>query len=211
MPASVGSLARTFGRIFGPNITNMKTILAGLCALLMAALLAPSASAQPESRASSGVEETIRSLENQERLPVLAGDTATLERLWSATMIVNTPQSSISADRGVVLDLVRKGLIRYSSFERAIEAIRVDGDIAIVMGSEEVVPIGDAPHAGQTVHRRFTNIWKMKGTTWVMIARHANGIPLKQNEGAEQGAASNGSQPFGSGTNRTSSAAGSRR
>jgi len=155
----------------------MKNILAGLCALLMAALLASSIFAQPESRAPSGSEETIRSLENQERVAVLAGDTATLERLWSDAMIVNNPQSSISADRGVVLALVRKGLIRYSSFERTIEAIRFDGDIAIVMGSEEVVPVGDTPRAGQTVHRRFTNIWKIKGTTWVMIGRHANVIP----------------------------------
>src|SRR6185436_17687614 len=160
-----------------PIHENMKNILAGLCALLMAALLASSIFAQPESRAPSGSEETIRSLENQERVAVLAGDTATLERLWSSTMIVNNPQSSISADRSVVLGLVRKGSIRYSTFERTIEAIRFDGDIAIVMGSEEVVPVGDAPRAGQTVHRRFTNIWKIKGTTWVMIGRHANVIP----------------------------------
>ena len=145
----------------------------------MAALLASSISAQPGSRAPAGSEESIRSLENQERVAVLAGDTATLERLWSGTMIVNNPQSSISADREVVLGLVRKGLIRYSSFERTIEAIRFDGDIAIVMGSEEVVPVGDAPRAGQTVHRRFTNIWKMRGNTWVMIGRHANVIPPK--------------------------------
>jgi len=131
----------------------------------MAALLTSCMSAQPESRAPSGFEEPIRSLENQERVAVLAGDTATLERLWSGTMIVNNPQSSISADRGVVLALVRKGLIRYSSFERTIEAIRFDGDIAIVMGSEEVVPVGDTPHTRQTMHRRFTNIWKMKKTT----------------------------------------------
>jgi len=157
----------------------MKNIFAGLCALLMAALLTSCMSAQPESRARSGLEEPIRSLENQERMAVLAGDTATLERLWSDAMIVNNPQSSISADRGVVLARVREGLIRYSSFERTIEAIRFDGDIAIVMGSEEVVPVGDAPRAGQTVHRRFTNIWKMNGTTWVMIGRHANVIPPK--------------------------------
>jgi len=165
--------------MISPHIKNMKNIFAGLCAVLMAAVLASSASGQPESRAPSGSEESIRSLENQERVAVLAGDTATLERLWSGTMIVNNPQSSISADRGVVLALVRKGLIRYSSFKRTIEAIRFDGDIAIVMGSEEVVPAGDAPHAGQTVHRRFTNIWKLKGTTWVMIGRHANVIPPK--------------------------------
>ena len=157
----------------------MKNLFAGTVALLMAALLASCTSVQSESRASSSPEETIRSLENQERGAVLAGDTATLERLWSETMIVNNPQSSISADRGVVLGLVRRGLIRYSSFARTIEAIRFDGDIAIVMGSEEVVPVGDAPHAGQTVHRRFTNIWKRAGTTWVMIGRHANVIPPK--------------------------------
>ncbi len=157
----------------------MKNLLAGLCALLTAALLASSTSAQSEPRASSDLEESIRSLDNQERVAVLAGDTAALERLWSGTMIVNNPQSSISADRSVVLALVRKGLIRYSSFERTIEAIRIDGDTAIVMGSEAVVPIGDAPHAGQTVHRRFTNIWKLKGTAWVMIGRHANVIPPK--------------------------------
>jgi len=145
----------------------------------MAALLASCTSVQPESGASSSLEETIRSLENQERGAVLAGDTATLERLWSGTMIVNNPQSSISADRGVVLGLVRNGLIRYSSFERTIEAIRFDGDIAIVMGAELVAPVGDAPHAGQTVHRRFTNIWRRKGTAWEMIARHANVIPPK--------------------------------
>lgn len=165
--------------MISPKIQNRKNLFTELCALLMAALLASNTSAQPEPRAQSGLEESIRSLENQERMAVLAGDTATLERLWAGTMIVNNPQSSISADRGVVLTLVRKGLIRYSSFERTIEAIRFDGDIAIVMGSEEVVPIGDAPHAGQTVHRRFTNIWKMKGTTWVMIGRHANVIPPK--------------------------------
>ena len=157
----------------------MKPIFAGFCVLLIAALSSPRASAQPDSRASSNFEETIRSLEKQESEAVLAGDTAALERLWADTMIVNNPQSTISADRGVVLGLVRKGLIRYAAFKRTPEAIRFDGDIAIVMGAEEVSPIGNAPHAGETVHRRFTNIWKKKGTTWVMIARHANVIPPK--------------------------------
>ena len=37
-----------------------------------------------------------------------------------------------------------------------------------------VQPIGDAPLAGKTVQRRFTNIWKKDGNTWCAIARHAN-------------------------------------
>lgn len=166
------------GRDYRPP-QSMKITSVGSFALLLTLLFTSSIHAQPESGAPSGSEESIRSHENQERLAILKGDTASLERLWSETMIVNNPQSTISADRGVVLALVHKGLIRYSSFERSIEAIRIDGEIGVVMGSEVVVPVGDVPRAGQAVHRRFTNVWRMKGASWVMIARHANVIPSK--------------------------------
>ena len=61
-----------------------------------------------------------------------------------------------------------------SSYERSIEQVRVDGDIVILMGAETLTPIGKAPQAGQTVRRRFTNIWKKEGDTWRLWARHAN-------------------------------------
>jgi ketosteroid isomerase-like protein len=119
-------------------------------------------------------ERAIRALEEKEATAVLQQDVATLEQLMSERYIVNNPQNGVTPDRAGVLDRVRKGLIRYSSFERHIEAIRIDGDIAIVMGSEKVVPIGAAPRAGHTVLRRYTNIWKRSGATWRGIARHAN-------------------------------------
>ena len=119
-------------------------------------------------------ERTIRSLEEQEVVAVLNQDVAALERLMSERIIVNNPQNGITPDREGVLDRVRKGLIRYSSFERRIEAIRIDGDVAIVMGLEVVVPKGEAPRAGETVRRRYTNIWKRSGSGWKSIARHAN-------------------------------------
>jgi ketosteroid isomerase-like protein len=119
-------------------------------------------------------ERTIRSLEEQEVVAVLTQDVALLERLMSERIIVNNPQNGITPDREGVLDRVRRGLIRYSSFERRIEAIRIEGDVAIVMGLEVVVPKGDAPRAGETVRRRYTNIWKRTGSGWKSIARHAN-------------------------------------
>ena len=122
-------------------------------------------------------EVTIRSLEEQERMAVLKEDVATLERLWSDQFIVNNPQNEISADRNAVLDRVKRGLIRYSHFERRIETIRFNEDIAIVMGSETVVPKSDAANPAQALQRRFTNIWRKSGTTWHMIARHANVVP----------------------------------
>lgn len=121
-------------------------------------------------------EEAIRQLEEQERQAVLDGDTAALERLWSEEFIVNNPQNRVTASRDDALTLVRRGLIRYAGFERRIEAIRFNDDLAIVMGAETVEPVGDAPRAGTVVERRFTNIWRKKESTWRMIARHANVI-----------------------------------
>jgi ketosteroid isomerase-like protein len=124
-------------------------------------------------------EGTIRALEEQERVAVLNEDVAALERLWGEQFIVNNPQNEISADRGAVLDRVRRGLIRYSKFERRIEAIRFNEDIAIVMGSETVVPKNNTGGSSPVVQRRFTNIWRKTGTTWRAIARHANVTPGK--------------------------------
>jgi rhodanese-related sulfurtransferase len=118
-------------------------------------------------------ENTIRSLEEQERAAVLKEDVDALEQLWSEQLIVNNPQNEISADRSVVIDRVKRGLIRYSLFERRIESIRFNEDLAIVMGSETVVRKDDTA----VVQRRFTNIWKKSGPAWRMIARHANVVP----------------------------------
>jgi ketosteroid isomerase-like protein len=122
-------------------------------------------------------EATVRLLEEQERVGVLNRDTAVLQRVWSEQLIVNAPSNQISSDREVVLNLVRQGLIHYSSFERRIERLRIDGDIALVMGGETIQPIGNAPQTGQVVQRRFTHVWKKEGNTWRLVARHANTIP----------------------------------
>jgi ketosteroid isomerase-like protein len=127
----------------------------------------------------SSDEETVRSLDEQERAAVLNRDDALLERLWSDRLTVNAPSNQVVLGKSAVLELVQRGVIHYSSFERRIEFIRVDGDLGIIMGAETAEPIGDAPLAGQTVQRRFTNIWKKEAGTWRMIARHANVIPTR--------------------------------
>jgi ketosteroid isomerase-like protein len=154
-----------------------RQFLVPLVSLLLASL-SLTATAQSQEPLSTE-ERTIRALEEQERIAVLNEDVTALEQLWAEQFIVNNPQNEISADRGAVLDRVRRGLIRYSKFERRIEAIRFNEDIAIVMGSETVVPKSDAAGSSQAVHRRFTNIWRKTGATWRAIARHANAIPGK--------------------------------
>jgi len=104
-------------------------------------------------------------------------DVPVLERLWSDQFVVNAPTNAVVVGQRAVLEtFVHRGVINFSSFERTVEFVRVDGDFAIIMGAETVRPVGDAPMSGQTVHRRFTNIWKKEGGTWRLFARHANNI-----------------------------------
>lgn len=52
--------------------------------------------------------------------------------------------------------------------------IKFQGETAIVMGKETVKPDGNAPGAGQTSLRRYTNVWMRSNGKWQLIARHAN-------------------------------------
>jgi len=122
-------------------------------------------------------ETAIRRLEEQERLGVLNRDIAVLEQMWSEQLIVNAPSNQVSSDRKIVLNLVRQGKIHYSLFDRRIEQLRIDGDIAIVMGGETVQTSGNTSPAGQTSQRRFTHVWKKEAGAWRLVARHANIIP----------------------------------
>ncbi len=129
-------------------------------------------------------EKVVRSLDDQERTAALKRDVAALDRLWSDQFTVNAPNNKVVAGKRAVLDVfVHGGIINFSSFERHVEFIRVDGDFAFIMGLETVQPISDAPGAGlvagQPVRRRFTNVWKKEAGRWRLFARHANVIPTR--------------------------------
>ena len=124
-------------------------------------------------------EATVRLLDDQERNAALNRDTTALERLWSDQFTVNAPNNKVVVGKRAVLDaFVHSGIINFSSFERQIEFIRVDGEFAFVMGLETLRPLSNQPSAGlvagQPTLRRFTNIWRKEAGTWRLYARHAN-------------------------------------
>lgn len=121
----------------------------------------------------SVAEAQIRGLEEEERTAILNRDPVTLQRIWAPEFIVNSPVNRVSPNRTAVLDLVQRGTIHYSAFERRIEALRIFGGTAVVMGAETVVP---AASGGRPVQRRFTHIWQREATSWRLVARHANDI-----------------------------------
>jgi ketosteroid isomerase-like protein len=119
------------------------------------------------------LDQKIRKLEQEEVDALLRNDMAAIEKLWAEDYTVNNPRNEVGrASEGPI----RAGIRAYSSFLREIEEILIRGNTVIVMGSETVVPKGPAPDAGQTINRRFTNIWMKKDGKWLLTARHANVI-----------------------------------
>ncbi|MCD9188588.1 MAG: DUF4440 domain-containing protein [Pyrinomonadaceae bacterium] len=132
-------------------------------------------------------EEMIRNLDDEERRAALDRNVSALERLWSEDFTVNAPNNAVSTGKKAVMEtFIKSGIINFSSYERKIEFIRIDGNYAFVFGLEILIPKTDAPSAGlvagQTVNRRYTNIWKNEKGRWRLFARHANVIPQTSNQ-----------------------------
>lgn len=125
------------------------------------------------------VETAIRKLEETEHKAMLARDTGTLLKVWAADFIVNTPANRITLSRQELFNLVRAGIFTYSSFTRDIEQVFIKNDMAITMGSEAVIPVGNSSKEGQVIKRRYTNIWMKQNGAWRLTARHANEICTK--------------------------------
>ena len=124
-------------------------------------------------------EDEIRRLENLERESILKSDSAVLfDKIWSSKMVVNTPANVVGTVEGTK-QLLRTGGLHYLSFERNIEKITFNDDVAIVMGGEVIKPQGTQPNAGKTVSRRFTHIWKFSNNRWSIIARQATIIKVE--------------------------------
>lgn len=124
-------------------------------------------------------EAEIRSMEKMERESVLKSDSAALfDKIWSSTMIINTPANKVGTVEGTKAHL-RSGGLNYLSFERDIEKITFNDNVAVVMGGEIIKPQGHQVNAGKTVSRRFTHVWLYKNNRWSLIARQATTIRVE--------------------------------
>jgi hypothetical protein len=142
-------------------------LLAAGCAFLTAT----PASGQVATQDIEATERAIRALEQAEVDALLQGDLDGVARNWAEDYTVNNPRNEVgrAADGPI-----RAGTRTYSSFVRDVERVLIHGETVIVMGSETVVPSGRSPDAGETIRRRFTNVWMMEDGRWLLVARHAN-------------------------------------
>ena len=124
-------------------------------------------------------EDEIRRLEDVERQAVISGDSAVLfDSIWSPSMIVNTPANVVGTVDGTKAHL-RAGHLNYLSFERTIEKITFNDNVAVVMGGEIIKPQGNQVNSGKTVSRRFTHVWLNRDGSWSIIARQATVIKIE--------------------------------
>ncbi len=123
------------------------------------------------------IEEEMRRLEEKVVQAVLQKDSATLRKIWAPNFMVNAPINRVVT--GGQVELVMAGAISYSSYILDIEKILIKGDIVITMGNETVVPVLGNPKGGQTIKRRYTQIWVKENGRWIAIARHANEVCLQ--------------------------------
>lgn len=122
-------------------------------------------------KGNDAIAQEIRKLDLKEADAVLRADFLTVEQLWAEDLTINNPFNEVvKASRGPI----RTGTLTYSSFVREIESVQIHADTVIVMGRETVVPKGDSPDAGKTIHRRYTNIWMKREGRWLLTARHAS-------------------------------------
>ena len=137
------------------------------------------ASMSTEVSAQDPREAEIRQMETLERESVLKGDSLALfDKIWSPNMVINTPANTVGTVEGTKTHF-RAGGLSYLSFERTIEKITFNDNVAIVMGGEIIKPQGKQPNAGKTVSRRFTHVWLFKNNSWSLIGRQATVVKVE--------------------------------
>jgi ketosteroid isomerase-like protein len=130
--------------------------------------------AQSSKKPKETVEQIIRRLDLAEAEAILKKDFNALDELSSADFTTNSPRNEIVKGKADLKELIRKGVIDYASFTREIEEVLIYGKTAVTMGRETVVMSQNSPQKGQTIRRRYTNIWMKRNGRWQLTARHAN-------------------------------------
>lgn len=125
-------------------------------------------------------EHDVRAREEAIVAAFLAADVEAMDQLLADDYVVNSPLQQI-LEKPQLLALLGSGRIGHSSYDFDIEHISRRGDVAIVMGRDQVTNTPD----GMLLHRRFTDVWQLENGRWRSIARHAHVVsrgPARQSE-----------------------------
>lgn len=146
-------------------------ILGGVSILLMAA--------SPPLRPT---EANLRAADAEQMRIIVEGDAKAQQEFMHPNYIINAPANVVRRKPELVADLAR-GAMGSESFERVIEGTAITDNVGIVMGREVVRPTPTSNlgklHPGQTLQRRFTNVFLWQNGRWRFLARQASIVAPK--------------------------------
>jgi ketosteroid isomerase-like protein len=116
---------------------------------------------------------------NRIDVAIVAGDRDSFVGAFADDAVVNSPFNNV-ADKTLATQRFKNGTIDYAAMDRVIDyvGVRKSGEV-VAMGEEIIKPRGEALHAGKTIRRRFTDIWRNDGGTWKLALRQATIIEVK--------------------------------
>jgi hypothetical protein len=118
----------------------------------------------------------LRQADAEQMRIIIEGDAKAQQDFMHPNYIINAPANVVRRKAEVVADLARGGM-RSESFARTIEGTAITGSVGIVMGRELVKPTATSNlgrlHPGQTLQRRFTNVFLWEDGKWRFLARQA--------------------------------------
>lgn len=120
------------------------------------------------------LEQEIRRLDLAHADAILRRDVEALSKLLAEEVTTNHPTNKVVNEREGIFELIRTGVINYSSFVREPETFLFYKNMVVVMGRETLTPAGNAQGAGQIIRRRYTNIWLKQKGKWLLNVRHAH-------------------------------------
>lgn len=153
-----------------------RTSIQLLWGLIAFSVLSAAGHAQKKQVQDNNVAQMIKKLDLEAARAVLDHDEKGIARYFAANSVTNNPRNGLTLGSAGVIEAAKSGLIDYYKFERVVESVQVLGNTAITMGQESVTMRSPSGGAGTVYIRRYTNVWMRSGTTWQIVARHANVI-----------------------------------
>ena len=131
------------------------------------------AQAQPD-------EASLRAVDDEQRRLVFEGDPEALAAILHPNMLTNGPNGRV-VTREMLLESVRTGAIAKERFERVPEAVRITGNVGVILGHETIVAAPGsrdfAIHGSEPFQRRYTNVFLFEHGRWWFLARQASVVP----------------------------------
>jgi hypothetical protein len=122
-------------------------------------------------------EASLRAADAEQMRIIVDEDAKAQQEFMHPNYMLNGPANAVKRKPELVAMLAR-GDIASETFERKVEGVAITGDVGIVMGSEAVTPSPTSNlgrlHPGETLNRRYTNVFLWQDGKWRFLARQAS-------------------------------------